>query len=211
MATLLAIILLAYLIGSFPTGIVFGVLFKGIDVRQHGSKGMGATNVFRVLGAKLAVPVLLIDILKGIAATLLISQINFGDLAMSAYWLKIIAGFAAIFGHIFPVWVGFKGGKGVGTAAGVFLGLMPLETGFALLFFTIVVALTRYVSLGSILASLFLVTALIAQRLYLELDIPNAYLVLAVLLFLTVLLTHRHNIKRIIRGEENKLGEKVKN
>ena len=210
MITLLTIIIISYIIGSFPTGIVFGLTFKGIDVRKYGSKGMGATNVFRVLGAKIAVPVLLVDILKGIAATLIIGQINFGDITFSLYWLKIIAGFAAIFGHIFPVWVGFKGGKGIGTAAGVFIGLLPLETGFALLLFVIIVVLTRYVSLGSILASLFITAAIITQKLYLGAAIPDAYLVLSILLAITVIITHRQNIKRLIKGEENKLGQKIK-
>jgi len=209
MITMLAIIIISYLVGAFPSGIVLGKLFKGVDVRQHGSKNMGATNVFRVLGAKLAIPVLLLDILKGTLTVVLFTHINFGDLAMPLHWLKIIAGLAAILGHVFPVWIGFKGGKGVATAAGVLLGLMPLEVGFAILLFAIVVSLTRYVSLGSILGTLFIPCALIAEKLYLGVKIHDSYMVLAFILAITVLVTHRQNIKRLVRGEENKFGRKA--
>ena len=209
MITLLAIIIISYLIGSFPTGIVFGLIFKGVDVRQYGSKTMGATNVMRVLGTKLGVSVLAIDILKGLVATLLISTIYFGDIVIPFHWLKIIAGFSAILGHIFRVWIGFKGGKGVGAATGVFLGLLPLESGFALLMFAIVVTITRYVSLGSILASIFIVIALLAEKYYLGAKVHDSYMVISVLLAVTVIITHRQNIKRLFRGEENKLGQKA--
>jgi len=209
MITLLTIIIISYLIGSFPTGIVFGLIFKGVDVRQYGSKTMGATNVMRVLGTKLGVSVLAIDILKGLIATLLISTIYLGDIAIPFHWLKIIAGFSAILGHIFPVWIGFKGGKGVGTGAGVLLGLLPLESGFALLMFAIVVTITRYVSLGSILASIFIVIALLAEKYYLGAKVHDSYMVISVLLAVTVIITHRQNIKRLFRGEENKLGQKA--
>jgi glycerol-3-phosphate acyltransferase PlsY len=209
LVTILAIVIVSYLIGSFPTGIVFGKAFKGVDVRTVGSKTIGATNVFRILGPKIAIPVLIVDILKGIIATILISKIYFGDIVVALYWLKIIAGFSAIIGHIFPVWIGFKGGKGVATATGVIFGLMPLEAGFACLLFVIVVVLTRYVSLGSILASLFIFCALLAEKLYLGISIPRAYMILSLVLLFIVLITHRHNIKRLLKGQENKFGEKA--
>ncbi len=209
MITLLAIIIISYLVGAFPSGIILGKLFKGVDVRQHGSKNMGATNVFRVLGAKLAVPVLLLDILKGVIAVVLFTHINFGDLSIPIHWLKIIAGLAAILGHVFPVWIGFKGGKGVATAAGVLLGLMPLEVGFAILLFVIIVSITRYVSLGSILGTIFVPCALIAEKLYLGFKVPDSYMVLALILAIAVLVTHRQNIKRLVKGEENKFGRKT--
>ena len=209
MVTNLTVVLLSYLVGSFPTGIVFGRVFKGIDVRKYGSGGMGAANVFRVLGPKVAVPVLAVDILKGVVATVFISRVNLGDLTIPSHWLQLIAGLAAIIGHVFPVWVGFKGGKGVGTGAGVILGLMPLETAFAVLLFAIVVALTKYVSLGSMLAAAFLPFALLVEKLCLGLDIPHAYVVLTLLLTVIVIVTHRQNILRLTRGEENKLGQKA--
>jgi glycerol-3-phosphate acyltransferase PlsY len=208
LVSLIAIVILSYLMGSFPTGIVFGRAFRGIDVREYGSKTMGATNVMRVLGPRLAIPVLAIDMLKGVIAVIIISKINLGDLAMPEHWLKIIAGFVAIGGHVFPVWVHFKGGKGIGTAAGVMIALFPLELGFALLIFALTVALTRYVSLGSILATLFLFCALLAEKFYLGLPIPDIYLVMVFMLLIIVLLTHRQNISRLVKGQENKFGNK---
>jgi glycerol-3-phosphate acyltransferase PlsY len=208
MISLLAIILLSYLAGSFPSGVVLGKAIKGIDVREHGSKNMGATNVLRVLGPKIAIPVLLLDMVKGAIAVILISRINFGDLMIDLHWLKLIAGVAAIVGHIFSVWVKFKGGKGVATGAGVLFGLMPLEVGFAIILFTLVVTVTRYVSLGSILATIFILASLLAEIAYLGADIPKAYMVLAILLVILIISTHRQNIVRLIRGEEHKFGEK---
>lgn len=207
--TILAIVVVCYFIGSFPTGVVLGRAVGGVDIRALGSKTMGATNVFRVLGFKIAILVLIIDILKGVIATLFISRIFLGDIALASHWLKMIAGFSAIIGHIFPVWVGFKGGKGVGTAAGVLLALLPLEVGFALLLFIIIVALTRYISLGSILATFFILCALLAQKYYLGVSTPRPYMILSILLFITVLITHRQNIRRLLKGKENKFGEKV--
>ena len=209
MVTLLAIILFSYLAGSFPSGIVLGKAFKGIDVRQFGSKNMGATNVFRVLGAKIAIPVLLLDMIKGAVAVLLISRINLGDLLMDPHWLKIIAGLAAMLGHIFSIWVRFKGGKGVATAAGVLFGLMPLEVGLGILLFIFVVAITRYVSLGSMLAAFFIFCSLLVEKAFLGMDIPKAYMILALLTVLIVIITHRQNIKRLVKGREHKLGERT--
>lgn len=209
MVTLLAIILISYLVGSFPSGIVLGRALKGIDVRHYGSKNMGATNVFRVLGAKIAIPVLLLDMIKGAVAVMLISRINLGDLLMDPHWLKIIAGLAAMLGHIFSIWVKFKGGKGVATAAGVLFGLMPLEVGFGIVLFILVVVITRYVSLGSMLAALFIFGSLLAEKALLGTNIPKAYMILAILTVLIVILTHRQNIKRLMHGEEHKLGDKT--
>jgi glycerol-3-phosphate acyltransferase PlsY len=208
MITLLAIILVSYIVGSFPSGIVLGKALKGIDIREQGSKNMGATNVLRVLGPKVAIPVLLLDMIKGAVAVILFSHINLGDLAMDLHWLKLIAGIAAIFGHIFSIWVKFKGGKGVATGAGVLFGLMPLEAGFAILLFILVVSVTRYVSLGSILATIFILVSLLAEIGYLGVIIPKPYMVLAILLVILILFTHRQNVGRLIRGEENKIGRK---
>lgn len=209
MVSLLLIILLSYIAGSFPAGIVLGRMIKGIDVREHGSKNMGATNVFRVLGAKIAIPVLLLDMLKGAIPVILFSQINLGDIsAIDLHWLKIIAAFTAILGHIFSFWVKFKGGKGVATAAGAFFGLMPLEVGMAILLFLFVVIITRYVSLGSILAVFFLACSLFIEYSYLKVNIPRSYMILALMLLIMIIFTHRQNIVRLIKGTENKIGKK---
>jgi len=211
MISLLAIILVSYLAGSFTSGIVLGKVFAGVDVREHGSKNLGATNVFRVLGPKIAIPVLLLDMAKGVVAVLVISHINFGDLSMDLYWLKIIAGLSAISGHLFPVWLKFKGGKGVAAGGGVLFGLMPLEVGFGILLFAIIVLITRYVSLGSILATFFIFCALLAEKAYLMIDVPKPYMLLAFLLTAMVIYTHRTNITRLLKGEEHKIGAKTAN
>lgn len=208
MITLTLIIILSYLIGSFPTGFIFVKLIKGVDIRTIGSRSTGATNTSRLLGTKIAVIVLLIDIFKGLIATVLISRINFGDLGLQADWLQLIAGISAILGHVFPVWIGFKGGKGVGTGAGMLLGLMPLELimGFAL--FIVTVALTRYISLGSILIALFVFFALLVESIYLKYQVPVSHFAVSIVFLLAILITHRSNIKRLINGTENKFGQK---
>jgi glycerol-3-phosphate acyltransferase PlsY len=208
MITLVLIILFSYLIGSFPTGFLFAKLIKGVDIRTIGSKSTGATNTSRLLGTKIAIIVLLIDILKGLIATVLISRFNLGDLRLQADWIQLIAGVCAILGHVFPVWIGFKGGKGVGTGAGMLLGLMPLELimGFAL--FIIVVALTRYISLGSILIATFVFVALLVESVYLKYQVPISHFAISIVFLLVILITHRANIKRLLNGTESKFGQK---
>jgi acyl phosphate:glycerol-3-phosphate acyltransferase len=208
MISIILIIILSYLIGSFPTGFVFAKVLKGVDIRTIGSKSTGATNTSRLLGTKIAVIVLIIDLLKGLIATILISRINLGDLAIQLDWLQILAGVCAILGHIFPVWIGFKGGKGVGTGAGMLLGLMPLELLLGFTLFIIVVALTRYISLGSILIALFVFVALLVESLYLKYPIPVSHFVISTVFLLGILITHRGNIKRLLKGQENKFGQK---
>ncbi len=210
MITLLAIIVFSYLVGSLPTGYIFAKFFKRIDIRTIGSGSTGATNTMRLLGPKIAAIVLLIDVFKGLFATMLISRINLGDLAMNQSWLMMIAGLAAIIGHIFPIWIGFKGGKGIGTAAGMLLGMLPLETAFALAVFIVTAASTKYISLGSIVASIFISVALIAERLVFEDFIEPAQISLGVVLTILVLVTHRQNIGRLLKGTENKFSFKKK-
>ena len=208
MITMLAIAVAAYLAGSFPTGFVFGKLLRGIDIRTIGSKSIGATNTKRLLGTRIAVLVLAIDVIKGLLATVLVSRISLGDLAISAEWLMTIAGLCAILGHIFPIWIGFRGGKGVGPAAGLLLGLMPLEVAFAVVVFLVTVLFTRYISLGSILAALFILISLIAQAIILKIQLPTAKLIVSLIVLLTIMITHRSNIKRLMRGTEHKFGQK---
>jgi len=208
MITLLLIILLSYLIGSFPTGFIFVKIIKGVDIRTIGSKSTGATNTSRLLGTKIAIVVLFIDILKGLIATVLISRINLGDLGLQADWVQLVAGTCAILGHVFPVWIGFKGGKGVGTGVGMLLGLMPLELIMGFAFFIVVVALTRYISLGSILIATFVFIALLVESLYLKYQVPISHFAISILFLIAILITHRGNIKRLINGTENKFGEK---
>lgn len=208
MINLLIMILVSYLIGSIPTAIITGKILRGIDIRQHGSGNAGATNVFRVLGWKAGLFVLLFDMGKGLIATVLLYKLALAPGFLDPVVLKIIAGLSAVFGHIWTVFASFKGGKGVGTGAGMLLGLFPQAVGVAVLVFIIVVALTRYVSLGSILASLTIPVYLLFKVYVLKANLSPALMVLALLIPLLIIFTHRSNIGRLLKGEENKIAFK---
>jgi glycerol-3-phosphate acyltransferase PlsY len=209
MITILSAILLGYLLGSIPTGVWAGLTLKKIDIRQHGSKSTGATNVFRVLGAKLAVGVLIVDVAKGFLAAYLGSRLNFGDTLLTSSQLAMVAGVAAILGHLFPIFARFKGGKGVATGAGMLLFLAPLEVGFAILIFVVTVWLTRFVSLGSILATFFISISLIIEKYHFGFPLGNEMIGLAVVLLGIIIFTHRANINRLLHGQENRFGART--
>lgn len=191
----------AYLLGSIPTAVWTGRLFHGIDVREHGSGNAGATNVMRVLGVRTGVPVLLIDMVKGWAAVRLVYlQASVGTGEETFMMLSILMGMLAVAGHIFPVFAGFRGGKGVATISGVCLALHPAATAAALGVFIMVLMLSKYVSLGSVSAGISFPAWVIVvfQSPYISLCVFS--LVAAVLL----VITHRKNIRRLITGQENK-------
>ena len=208
MATVIVVLAMGYVLGSIPSGVWLGKAFKGIDIRKHGSRSIGATNVFRVLGAKLAIAVLIVDMAKGFSACYLASHLDLGDTVLTSGQLAVIAGLAAILGHLFPIFAQFKGGKGAATGAGMLLFLTPLEVGFTLLVFVLTVIITRYVSLSSILASIFFSSSVLIERYYLGYTHGDEISGLAVLLVILVLFTHRANIHRLLTGTENKLGAK---
>ncbi len=199
----LILYLVAYLLGSIPTAVWIGRVFYGIDVREHGSKNAGATNTYRVLGPKAAIPVLFIDILKGFTATSLIHL--YPELIpneTSAFVIvKALCGALAVVGHLFPVFAGFRGGKGVATLFGMVIGLFPQAAGLALLIFILTYLISNYVSLGSILASLtFSLAVLFVFR-----DERSAMIIFSLLQFILILFTHRKNIVRLKNGEEKKI------
>jgi glycerol-3-phosphate acyltransferase PlsY len=195
--------LAAYLIGSLPTSFIMGKVTRGLDIRQHGSGNVGATNALRVLGTKVGLFTLLVDIGKGFLTIFLARKF----LPDSSNLFFIGIGLATILGHIFTIFLKFKGGKGVATSAGVFLALTPLAVAIALAVFVIVVAVTRYVSLGSILAaSVLFLTELI-------INFTNSFSQLEFLIFvfivaLFIIIKHRSNIARLLAGNENKLSFK---
>lgn len=200
-ALILVQVLLAYLIGSIPSAVWIGKALYGIDVRKHGSGNAGATNVIRVLGYKAGIPVLLFDVFKGWFAVFLTSL--FPDQGLTPdqlVFIEISAGVAAALGHVFPVFAGFRGGKGVGTMAGVGIALYPLALLCVLGIFIAVLAISRYVSLSSCLAAtLFplIVVFLTGER-------HAGLIIMSVFVAVFVLFTHRANIGRLVRGEENK-------
>ncbi len=196
---------MAYLLGSIPTSYLMGKMLKGIDIRKFGSGNVGATNALRVLGTKVGVITLIIDILKGFFAVLLGKLLipEFSDLML------IIIGIAAILGHIFTIFLKFKGGKGVATSAGVFIALTPIPLVIALFIFIVTVWISRYVSLGSILASLTLFSV------ELVINLKNSFseiekLIMIFVIALFIIIRHKSNLKRLLSGTENRISFKKK-
>ena len=205
---LIIAIILAYLIGSIPTSVWIGRIFYNVDVRKEGSGNAGATNTIRVLGYKAGIPVLIFDVFKGWFAVYISNffwdgTLTFPDLVD----FDIILATAAVIGHVFPIYVGFKGGKGIATLLGIGLALFPLGAWIAVGIFTITLIITGYVSLSSIVASVtfpFVELLVLGNHEYLSLNI----LAIAVAIF--VPLTHRKNIQRLLNGEESKFTIKKK-
>ncbi len=206
MLSLITIIVLSYLAGSIPTSIVCSKLFKGIDIRDHGSGNAGGTNAIRVLGWKIGVFVMLIDVGKGVLATLFISQIRIDPVDLSTNIVQIIAGMSAIFGHIWTVFASFKGGKGVGTAAGMLFALYPIAGVVCLVIFFLVLLTTRYVSLSSMSAAVaFPIIVLLFKNWR---GYSGELIYFAVFIAVLIVFTHRSNIKRLLKGEESKARRK---
>ncbi|MFA6472209.1 MAG: glycerol-3-phosphate 1-O-acyltransferase PlsY [Candidatus Latescibacterota bacterium] len=206
---LLLLLLISYLLGSIPTSIIAGKFLRGIDIRDYGSHNPGATNTFRVLGKKIGIGVGLIDICKGFLAVVLLPALIPADSWTTEELRKIFAGFAAVAGHVWTVFAGFKGGKGVGAAFGVFLGLAPLPSLVAVAVWTFLTFSTGYVSLGSVVAALALPIAVIVEGICRHnLSAPIA--LLAGIVGLLVIVRHRANISRLLRGEENRFGKRGK-
>ena len=198
-----AAVSLAYLLGSIPFGYLLVRLFVGGDVRETGSGGTGATNVTRRAGKGVGVLTLLLDLLKGTAAVL-VARAVLGP-GEGEFWWVCAAGAAAVLGHVFPVWLRFRGGKGVATGLGVFLALAPLATLCAALIFVIIVRLWRYVSLGSMVAAAVLPLAVWSlSALGISDRAPRPLLLLSVLGAALIVFMHRANIGRLLRGQESK-------
>jgi len=210
MLTLLAVLLLGYLAGSFPTAILVGKIMRGwdFDIRNEGSGNAGGTNVFRVLGWQPGVIVTLIDIFKGMAATLWVSQWQpFGTGYIDATVMPILTGLAAVCGHIWSVFADFRGGKGVGTAGGMIIALYPVAAIVCLVIFIAVVYLTRYVSVGSMIAALSLPVVLWLMQVLFNNDVPDALFQFSIFVAVLMVFTHRKNIRRLIEGTENRFGK----
>jgi len=190
----------AYLTGSIPTSWIMAKLVGGIDLREHGSGNLGATNAYRVLGWRSALPIFIVDIAKGWLPTAMFPAL---DRQASPEWAFAFGG-AAIVGHVWSVWVGFRGGKGVATSAGVLLALAPAMVGIGFAVWAIIVFSTGYVSLGSMTAAV-LVPALVGVF-----DGPGPVLWLTIGLALFVVWAHRSNIRRLVAGTENRFGRRTR-
>jgi glycerol-3-phosphate acyltransferase PlsY len=187
------LVVFAYLLGSIPTGLVLATALAGIDPRQEGSRNIGATNVMRTAGKGLGAVTLIGDVLKGTIPICLALFLQLGQ------WWVAAAGLAAFLGHCFPIYIGFKGGKGVATALGVYLPLTPLAVLVNCFVFASALGVSRMVSVGSI-------SAAIAMPLLIGLGrYPLAYLILSICVDAIIIYRHKENIKRLLAGKENKL------
>jgi glycerol-3-phosphate acyltransferase PlsY len=194
-------ILIAYLLGSFPSAILIGKIFYKIDVREFGSGNAGATNTFRVLGKKAGLPVLFLDVLKGFISVNLIVFLDLIPFSIDGVFeLQLTFAIAAVIGHLFPVFTGFRGGKGIATLLGILIGIHPPAAICSSLVFIIIFLIFKFVSLASIIAS-FSFPILI----YLLSDsTPNSLIIFSIFVPILSLITHQKNIERLVRGEETK-------
>jgi acyl phosphate:glycerol-3-phosphate acyltransferase len=188
-------LLVGYSLGSMPLGYLIARQVKGVDLRRVGSGNVGATNAYRTGGLALALAVIAIDVAKGAGSVLLAMRVTTHTLA------PVTAGLGAVIGHIYPIWLGFRGGKGVATACGVFSALAPVATTAAALVFVAIVWITRYVSLGSVVA-----TAALPPLAWVT-DAPSTVVAASLLTALVVILRHRGNLARLQRGTERRLGQ----
>ena len=214
MFLLATIIILSYLVGSIPTSIIISKLAKGIDIREHGSGNAGGTNVMRVLGWKQGLLVIILDALKGAFAVVVIARLHYGGLPFQNVspfddftLVQIIAGIAAVFGHIWTVFAGFRGGKGIATALGMLIMIVTVDMLIAVGIFILVVSISKYVSLGSILAAISVPLTLVVRENILHDHIQSygTLLPFVIAVSLLVVFTHRKNVVRLLNGTESKL------
>ncbi len=208
------IAIISYLLCSIPTSIIVARKARGIDIRQFGSGNAGGTNVIRVLGWKAGVFVILLDMAKGMVATMLVARLMQGPLPFSNATpfddftvVQIIAGCSAILGHIWTVFAGFKGGKGIATAGGMLIGIAPVEVAVSFGVFAIVFLLTHYVSLGSLSAAVaFPLTMFFRENVFMV-DVRGygTLIFFAIGIALLIIYTHRTNITRLLEGTENRV------
>jgi len=196
------LIVIAYLIGSIPTALIISRRFFGVDIRDYGSGNMGATNTFRVLGSRYGTIVMILDMMKGMAAVMLYNFLPYyfhNELERTNFMIGL--GLSAVIGHIFPIFAGFRGGKGVATLFGMILAVQPIIAVSCVGVFILVLYLTRYVSLSSILAALCLPICV----LWIWNEHELMYRVFAILVAALVIFTHQKNIGRILRGVESRI------
>lgn len=190
-------VILGYLVGSIPFALIFGKVFGGIDVREHGSGNLGGTNVIRILGLKVGLPVILCDIGKGVLAAFIGTLIG-GEL------FGLLAGILAVFGHFYPIFAGFKGGKGVATGAGVFIFLAPFQMLIVISIFLLVLVIFGYVSLASIIGSATGMILFALPEFLTGMEINLGVRLGALLIGGFIIYKHRSNIKKLAIGEEKR-------
>ncbi|MBN2572742.1 MAG: glycerol-3-phosphate 1-O-acyltransferase PlsY [Ignavibacteriales bacterium] len=220
MLTLFSIIILSYLVGSIPTGLIIGKAVKGIDIRNFGSSSTGGTNVSRLLGWKFGLLVIILDAIKGAIAVIFIARLYYlGSMPFENptpfddfTFVQIIAGMSAVIGHIWTIFAQFRGGKGIATVLGFLVSLITIEALFAFGIFLLVVTISRYVSLGSIIAAISVPIILVIRATVFHIEIPGYNIILPFVIFVAVLViyTHRKNIDRLFSGKEKRFSFKKK-
>lgn len=190
----------SYLLGAIPSSYIMARLFRGIDLREHGSGNLGTANTFRVLGVGAAVPVLLFDIGKGYIAVR-----YFADFGGPSVFFSLLAAFVVVLGHNYSIFVGFSGGKGVGTSMGAFLALAPQAAGMCFLLWLVVLLVFRIVSVASIVGAVFLPLAILISNRFFGSETHYSVLVLAIAVAVLVLYKHRSNIRRLKEGTESRI------
>lgn len=219
MFLLAIIVILSYLVGSIPTSIIVSKLVKGIDIRNFGSGNAGGTNVMRVLGWKYGVMVIILDAIKGAIAVILIARLHFGVLPFQNVspfddftLVQIIAGISAVIGHIWTIFAGFRGGKGIATALGMLIMIITVDMLIALAVFLLTVSISKYVSLGSILGALAVPATLIIRENLFNSHVEGYHTLLpfVIAVALLIIFTHRKNVVRILNGTENRISFRKK-
>jgi len=205
---LIGMVVIGYLLGAIPSGVIIGKLMHGIDVRDHGSGSMGMTNVIRTVGAKAGFIVLILDLLKGCVAVALAWAIFYSANHDMVHWGQMAGGAAAVIGHSWPVYVGFRGGRGISTAFGAIMVLSWQVGLICLAVFLLMVVIFKFISLGSIMGAVTLVVAMVISYVY-DWE-PVSYMAFALVVAPIVIFRHRANIKRLLSRTESKIGQKVK-
>lgn len=208
------IAILSYLIGSIPTSIIVARHHRGIDIRQYGSGNAGGTNVIRVLGWKAGVFVILVDMAKGLFATMVLARLMYGPIPFENRTpfddftvVQIIAGCAAILGHVWTLFAGFRGGKGIATAGGMLIGIAPVDVAVSFGVFTIVFLISQYVSLGSLSAAVaFPLTMFFRENVFMvDIEGYKTLIFFSIGISALIVYTHRANIGRLIAGKESRI------
>ncbi len=218
MLSTLTVLFISYILGSIPSAIWVGKAFKGVDVREHGSGNAGTTNTFRVLGVPFGVTVFAMDFMKGFVPSFWLSVLAFdlfsGPLSPPNWeveaFLKIACGLFAVVGHMFPIFARFKGGKGVATACGMLFGIEPISISISFAVFAIILLLSKYVSLASILASILYPITLMVMRYVIGMEIDGSIIIFSVMVASGIVYRHKGNIQRLRDGTESKVGSSKK-
>lgn len=216
MLSTLTVLFFSYIIGSIPSALWVGKIFKGIDIRDFGSGNVGTANTFRVLGWPFGVIVFIMDFMKGFVSSYWLSQYAFtifsGPLSPPNWeveaFLKITCGLFAVIGHMFSFMAQFKGGKGVATACGMLFGIEPLSIGISFAIYAIIILITKYSSLASIIATTVYPITLLIMRYVFGYFVDGSIIIFAIVVSFIIVYKHKANIQRLIAGTENRIGRK---